>query len=303
MRGAVVMGASGFIGRALTAELSAQGIPVLAVVRPNGGEIVHSSIRRVVLDLSRLRELPQRADGEWDCFYHLAWAGTAGESRGQIDLQLRNVEYTVHAVHAAADMGCKTFVGAGSIMEKEALASSEENGKRPGAGHAYASAKLAARLMSEAAAQERKLAHIWPILTNAYGEGESSPRFLNATLRKVLRKEPLRFTKATQAYDFIHVCDVARALRLLGERGKPFCQYVVGSGQARPLRDYILEMLALVAPHAPYSFGDVPFEGIELPLSAFDTAPLRRDTGFCPEIPFEQGVRRTMAWLERTDEV
>lgn len=303
MRGAVVTGAGGFIGRALVAELAAQGIPVLAVARNRERVPAGPLIRQVTLDLSRLSRLPQAGGGAWDCFYHLAWAGTAGEDRNQLALQLRNIEYTVQAVQAAADLECGTFIGAGSIMENEVLAASAAHGRRPGPGHAYASAKVAAHLLSEAAAGERKLNHIWPIVTNAYGEGESSPRFLNATLRKILRKEPLRFTEAVHWYDFIHVRDVARALRLLGEKGRPFCQYVVGSGTARPLRDYITELVACADPEARFSFGEVPFEGIALPPSAFDTAPLCRDTGFVPEISFEQGVRRTMAWLAQAEEV
>ncbi|WRS26216.1 NAD(P)-dependent oxidoreductase [Oscillospiraceae bacterium MB08-C2-2] len=297
MRGAVVTGAGGFVGRALVAELLACGIPVLAVVREGRQAPEHPLLQTVALELSNLHGLPALVRGEWDCFYHLAWEGTAGESRRDIRLQMDNAAHTAEAVHTAAKLGCQVFIGAGSIMEKEALAVSEERGIRPGPGHAYASAKLAAHLFSEAAAVERGIGHIWPILTNAYGEGESSPRFLNTTLRKIAMGEPLVFSKASQNYDFIHVQDAARALRLLGQRGRPFCQYVIGSGQAKPLWEFIQQMLALLAPKASASFGQAPFEGVSLPLQAFDTADLREDTGFIPEISFEQGLCRTMDWI------
>lgn len=299
MKRAVVTGANGFLGRALVAELRAHGIEVLAVARRHDRLLEDTGIERVTLDLSRLDELPSLTEPRWDVFYHLAWEGTAGEARKDAALQLRGAEAAVKAVQAAKALGCSSFVGAGSIMEKEILAVSAEPGLRPGPGYVYSAAKLAAHHMSECAAAELDLCHIWPIITNVYGEGEISPRFLNSTLRKLRQGEDLHFTSAAQNYDFLHVRDAARAFRLLGEKGKPFREYVVGSGGARPLREFLLEMQAVLAPDKEFVFGELPFEGVSLPLEAFDITPMQQDTGFEPEIPFAQGIHRTMEWMQK----
>ena len=42
-----------------------------------------------------------------------------------------------------------------------------------------------------------------------------------------------------QNYDFVYIDDVARAFRLIGEKGKPFHEYVIGSGNAKPLKNFL----------------------------------------------------------------
>jgi UDP-glucose 4-epimerase len=300
MRGAVITGANGFLGSALVKELRKYGIKVLAVARSHNRLPDDPGIERLTLELSQLSTLASLTDPQWDTFYHLAWDGIAGEPRKDAALQLCGVQDTVQAVRAAKALGCGTFIGAGSLMEKEVLAASAEPGLRHGPEHIYSAAKLAAHHMSECAAAELGIYHIWPIITNAYGEGEASPRLLNTTIRKIIRGEALSFTSAVQNYDFIHVQDVARAFRLLGERGKPFREYIIGSGAARPLREFLLELREVLAPEKEFVFGGLPFKGISLPLEAFDIAPLRQDTGFAPEISFSQGIRRTMNWMLAT---
>lgn len=300
MRSAVVTGANGFLGSALVAELRRHGVRVLAVARSHSRLPEDPGTQRLTLALSQLDALASLAEPRWDTFYHLAWEGAAGEARTDVALQLRGAQAAAQAVRAAKALGCGTFIGAGSIMEKELLAASAEPGLRPGPGHIYAAAKLAAHHMSECVAAELGLCHIWPVITNAYGEGEASPRLLNTTIRNIIRGETLRFTSAAQNYDFIHVRDAARAFRLLGEQGKPFREYVIGSGTARPLREFLLELREALAPEKEFVFGGVPFEGVALPLEAFDIGPLRRDTGFEPEIPFSQGILQTMNWMRNT---
>lgn len=300
MKSAVINGANGFVGRALTAELCRQGIRVLSVARKHDERPRDDRILPITLDLAQLAQLPSLTEEPWDVFYHLAWAGTSGGGRKDINTQLFNIEASLEAVKVAKSLGCSRFIGAGSIMEQEILAASAEPQARPGRGHIYSAAKLAAHQMSRCVAAELGIEHIWAVITNAYGEGETSPRLLNTTLRKIIRSEELNFTSAMQNYDFIHVEDAARAFRLLGQRGIPFIQYTVGSGRARPLRDFLQELCQTVAPDREPLFGGIPFEGVSLPLEAFDTTLLYRDTGFVPEINFSEGIRRTMAWLRQS---
>ncbi len=309
MKSAVITGAKGFVGRALTAELRRQGIRVLAVARKHDESdwrhdepALNVQTVPVTLDLAQLGQLPSLTQERWDVFYHLAWSGTSGEGRKDIDAQLFNIGASIEAVRVAKLLGCSRFIGAGSIMAQEILAASAEPLARPGTGHIYSAAKLAAHQMTRCMAVDLGIDHIWAVITNTYGAGETSPRLLNTTLRKIIRGEELSFTSATQNYDFIHVDDVAKAFRLLGQRGIPFAQYTVGSGRARPLRDFLRELCQVVDPDREPVFGGIPFEGVSLPLEAFDTTLLQRDTGFVPEIGFPEGVRRTMDWIRQIPE-
>ena len=214
------------------------------------------------------------------------------------NLQLQNALNTVECLKMAKQLGCTRFVCAGSIMEREVEAAVHTQGSRPGMGYIYGMGKHIAHCLCKSVAADIGIDLLWPMITNTYGVGELSPRFVNTTLRKIINKEPLQFTAATQNYDFIYVSDVALAFFLVARDGAPFKEYIIGSGEARPLKRFILEMQQELAPEAVPQFGDVPFTGTNLPLSAFDTTDIEQDCNFKPAISFAQGTRMTMEWLK-----
>lgn len=299
MKSAIVTGASGFIGRALVRELSEHGIEAWAVARDPAkldGLAKECGARPVQCRLEDIQSLDKKIPKGADAFFHLAWQGSSGAERGDCALQLENAKWTVDAVRAANKLGCSRFVGAGSIMEHEALAAAYAQGKQPGGGTFYSAAKLAAHIMSIFAARDAGIDLVWAEIINTYGPGEMSARMVNTTIRKCLRGEPPQFSSGAQNYDFTYIDDTARTLRLIGERGKPFHKYVIGSSAARPLREFLLEMQAAIAPELEFRFGDEP--GIGLPLSYFDCSETEADTGFRASVPFGEGCRRTMEWLK-----
>lgn len=299
MKKAIVTGANGFVGGATLRELMRHDYEVWAVGHQDHFSNVpeHPCVHKVSCDLADMKTLAEKIPaGEYDLFYHFAWAGSAGSSRADTALQLQNAQWTVDALRAAKALSCRRFLAAGSIAELEAAAAARTQGNRPGLGYIYGTGKLAAHALCMSVAADLGIELVWPRITNAYGPGERSPRLVNTTIRKCIQGEVPQFTAGTQNYDFVYIDDVARAFRLIGERGKPFCAYLIGSSSARPLRRFLEEMQQAIAPALPFAFGDVPFTGTDLPLSAFDCAETERDTGFRAAIPFGEGCRRTADW-------
>ena len=70
-----------------------------------------------------------------------------------------------------------------------------------------------------------------------------------------------------------------------------------GSSTARPLKEFIIEMVQSLAPDRQPIFGDVPFTGTNMPLSTFDCSDTEADCGFRAGISIAEGTRMTMEWL------
>ena len=301
MENVIITGADGFVGSYTVNYFLEQGCRVLALdmgEKPNRlGE--HPRLTYAQCDISDAAALEAAAQsGNYDTFIHFAWAGSAGPARVDYNLQMKNALTTVECLKTAKKLGCKRFVCAGSIMEKEVEAAVHDQGSRPGMGYIYGMGKHIAHCLCKSVAADIGIELVWPMITNAYGAGELSPRFVNTTIRKIIQGEPRQFTSGTQSYDFVYVTDVARAFYLIAKNGRPFCEYMIGSSTARPLKEFIIEMVRSLAPDRQPIFGDIPFTGTNMPLSTFDCTDTERDCGFRAEVSFAEGTRMTMDWLK-----
>ncbi len=300
MKKAIVTGANGFVGSALTQELVNNGIEVIALDRGGCFENIPKSDKVVFVpfDLAYLSDItPKLLEYEPDLYFHLAWLGMNGSTRGDAAVQFRNTAWALDALKQASEINCKRFVCAGSIMEYETYYAVMKQGNRPGESYIYGAAKFAAHSICMIEASKLNIEIVWAEITNAYGAGENSPRFINSTLRKIAAGEPLEFTAGTQNYDFVYIDDVARALRLIGEKGHPFNHYLIGSSNAKPLKEFVLEIKNAIAPDKEFVFGDVPYTGVNLPIETFDCSLTEKDTGFKAKISFTDGIKRTSEWL------
>lgn len=305
MMTAVVSGANGFVGSAVVRELLNNDYHIVALVRDDHNDNIPKDerITCVSCELSEMSMLKEKlAEGSYDIFYHFAWAGSAGPARADTALQLQNAQWTVDALRSSKEIGCSRFVCAGSIMEHETMAAAYTQGNKPGLGYIYGGGKVIAHIMCMSVAAQIGIDLIWPEITNAYGVGEKSPRMVNTTIQKCIHGEAPQFTAGTQNYDFVYIDDVARAFRLIGEKGKPFHEYLIGSSTARPLKEFLLEMQAEIAPELPFNFGNVPFTGVDLPISKFDCSQTEKDTGFKAQISFAEGCKKTMNWWKSLEE-
>lgn len=299
MKKAIVTGANGFIGSAVTHELLANGYQVWAIGRNNHFSNLpkDKNLHKISCELSSIATLPELLPTScYDLFYHFAWEGSAGNSRANTALQLNNAQWTVEALRSAKELGCHDFVCAGSIMEHEVMAAAYTQGNRPGLGYIYGTGKLTAHAMCMSIAATIGINLLWAEITNAYGVGERSSRMVNSTIKKCINGETPQFTSGTQNYDFVYIDDVARAFRLIGERGKPFHEYLIGSSTAKPLKEFLLEMKESIAPELDFIFGKIPFTGVNLPLTKFDCSKTEQDTGFRATVSFGEGCKRTCDW-------
>lgn len=305
MKKAIVTGANGFIGRFMVRELVKRNVEVIAVVRENS-QIAESikalPVRFVACELAHVANLPELIlDRDIDAIFHMAWQGVSNEDAKSSKIQLDNVQATLELIDAAHSMLISTFVGAGSIHESEALEELKAEKPVTNPRYMYKSAKLAAHMMGKARAGGYGMRFFWPLI-NTYGEEEISSRLINTVIRNIYQGKSPALSAGEQIYDFVHVSDVACAMYLIAEVGVDGSNYVIGSGEARPLKDY-LSVVGEIAnelcggPKIPLGLGERKADVICLPKEVFDISRLTADTGFKPQVAFREGIERTARWI------
>ena len=117
-----------------------------------------------------------------------------------------------------------------------------------------------------------------------------------SVIRKLLAGEKPALTAGEQMWDYLYSDDAAEALLLLAKQGRDGHIYPIGSGIARPLREYIEIIRDEIDPALPLGFGEVPYSDKQVMHLCADISALRADTGFEPEVDFREGIRRTIEY-------
>ena len=295
MENVIVTGANGFIGKTLVNALLEKGYHVVALdirfddVLANDDRVTCVNVmNKEVAALAK--EIPHQ---EYRCFFHLAWAGTSGPARADYTVQLNNVKLACDYIKLCSEIGCKRVVYASSINEMETYEYLQSDDIEPAGGYIYGTGKLAAHLMGETVAKLNGIEFIPVIITNIYGVGEKSARMIYTSINKLVHKEHCSFTAGYQTYDFIYITDAINSIIAVAEKGKAFNRYYIGSGEPKPLREFLLEMRDIVDPEAELGLGDIPFKGVEISYDQFDLKKVERDTGYRNEVSFAEGIRMT----------
>lgn len=301
MKKAIVTGANGFIGKTLVKVLLERNYEIVAldirfddVLLNNNLVTCVNVLNKAVAELKD--EIPKN---EYDCFFHLAWAGTSGPARADYEMQLNNVKIACDYIKLCKVVGCKRVVYASSINEMETYEYLQSDNIEPSGGYIYGIGKLAAHLMGETVAKMNDVEFIPVIITNIYGIGEKSARMVYTSINKLVHKEHCSFTAGYQTYDFIYITDAINSIIAVAEKGKAFNRYYIGSGEPKPLREFLLEMRDIVDPTAEIGLGDIPFKGVDISYSQFDLKKVERDTGYINQIPFAEGIKMTADYIRK----
>ena len=301
----IVSGANGFIGRYLLRELIKAGYEVWSIIRDISEDLSSIEVLNThiiycdLIEIFRLSELIN--ERKFECFYHLAWAGSSGAGRKDYELQLANAKSCADAAKVAAQLKCKKFVGAGSVTELMYRNYLKQDGSKPEMITCYAIGKMAAEYLSKCVCTEEKIDFMWGYISNSYGAEDSTQNFLRFLLDNYLSNTIPRLTAGDQKADFIYVSDVARALISMSERGKPGKSYYIGYGNPRPLKEFVTEIRNIVNPNIDTGLGLKPFQGMDIDFDSLNIRRLNADTGFIPLIDFRAGIRLMLNWIEENN--
>ena len=303
MKRAIITGATGAVGTALIKELIQNNVEVLIFCRegskrnqqiPN-----HPLVTRKYCSLEQLSSIENDMGKLYDVFYHFAWDGTVGAVRNDMYRQNQNVRYALDAVAIAKRFGCHTFIGAGSQAEYGRVEGVLKPDTPTFPEMGYGIGKLCAGQMSREYAHQLGMRHIWVRILSVYGPNDGQQSMVMSTIQKLKSGGIPKFTKGEQLWDYLYSEDAAEAFRLVGEKGIDGKIYVLGSGKARPLAEYIREIRDIVDPNAKIDLGAIPYGEKQVMHLQADTKELYCDTGWITHTEFGEGIKRILEeWRE-----
>lgn len=303
MKKAIVTGANGFVGRYLVKNLLDNDYKVWAVVRNKRNIcktfIENDNVNIIVCDLINYNILDTLfAEKDFNCFYHLAWEGSSGDLRKNYEVQLKNVKASSDAIKVAKILNCKRFVGAGSVTELMYRDYLQIDNSKPEMVTCYAIGKIASEYLCRCLCVEYGIDFIWGYLSNFYGRGDTTKNFVNFIMLSYMNNIIPKLTEGNQLADFMYVSDIARALRLLGEKGVNGKSYYVGYADPKPLKDYVVKIRNLINPKIETGLNKKVFRGLNIDFDKIDIEKIYKDTGFKPSVSFDEGIKLTFDWLK-----
>lgn len=294
MKRVVVTGATSMIGIALIEECIKNNVQVTALVRRHSHNLDRLPQNDLVVcedcDLEEMRSFKSEAQG-FDAFYHFAWGYTDKAGRMSSELQQKNIQYSLDAIDLAVRLRCKKFIGAGSQAE---YGMHVDDKTRPDSIatpiNPYGICKYTAGKLCSISAQQRGIDFFWVRIFSIYGKYDQPDTMVSSTIRKMMNGERCSFTLATQIWDYLYSEDAGRAFYLIGEKSVGNKVYCLGSGEKKPLREYIEILRDVINPGASLRFGELSYTNSIPNGMCADISQLHKDTEWLATTEFGRGI-------------
>jgi nucleoside-diphosphate-sugar epimerase len=274
----VVTGGTGFFGRRLIPMLAHHEL--LLISRSNGYDL--NDPKTWETDVAAFRP---------DACVYLAWEGLPDYSDA---LNARNMHQHQVFFDRAIRFGLQRIVVAGSCWEYGTIHGCVNENMSPVNPGNFALAKLAIFHFLQDLARGTDLCVKWARVFFAYGPGQRESSLLPSARSAARRGGNLRITNPGAMQDFIHVDDVARALKSLVEVSTDSGVYNIGSGLATTVETLVNMVSSYYGREEMRSIsGEAAVRGMWA-----DIAKLYAATGWKPIVNLSSGVQNTLIELD-----
>jgi GDP-L-fucose synthase len=305
-----VTGGAGFLGSYVLEKLSARGASEIFVPHIEDYDLVQVDGVRRMLD-----------DARPDLVIHLAAnVGGIGVNRERpAEFFYDNAMMGIQLIHESWKAGVEKVVTIGTVcaypkftpvpFKEEAI----WDGYPEETNAPYGLAKKMMLVQSQAYRQQYGFNSVFLVPVNLYGPRDNfnlkTSHVIPALIRKCIeakeaeKGEVVVWGDGSPTREFLYVGDAAEAILLAAERYNASDPVNLGSGQEISIKN-LAEMIARLT----------GFEGVLVwdtdkpngqPRRALDTSKAKELFGFEAQMPFDEGLRRTIAWYleRRTEEV
>ena len=309
----IVTGGAGFLGSFVTAKLRARGAAEIVVPRIEEYNLVlPADIERLydtVLSGSPNQKL------ETVVIHLAALAGGIGANRARpADFFYINLMMGVQLMHQAWQKGIEKFVAIGTICaypKFTPLPFREENlwdGYPEETNAPYGLAKKMLLVQAQAYREQYGFNAIYLLPVNLYGPRDNfnleTSHVIPALIRKCLEAQQrgddhiTLWGDGTPTREFLYVEDAAEGILLAAERYNGSEPVNLGSGQEISIKD-LAELIARLTGFEGRLVWDASKPNGQ-PRRALDVSRAEKYFGFRAQMPFEEGLRRTIEWYRQT---
>lgn len=299
----VVTGGAGFLGSFVCEELRGRGYDNVTVVR------------RREYDLTREEGTAQLyKQFQPDVIMHLAAeVGGIGANRDNPGrFFFANMAMGLHLIEGARRHGLKKFVQVGTICAYPKFTPvpfREEdlwNGYPEETNAPYGIAKKALMVMCQAYREQYGLNAIYLLPVNLYGPRDNfdpkSSHVIPALIRKCVEAkranaaEVVVWGTGSASREFLYVEDCARGLVAAVERYDSPEPMNLGTGHEITIRDLVMLIARLTGFTGRITWDTTKPDG--QPRRCLDVQRAKKAIGFEAQVPFEEGLKRTIEWFE-----
>jgi UDP-glucose 4-epimerase len=282
-RRVLVTGGSGFIGRHVVSELTADGAQVRVVdLQPHPDPAVDV----VIGDIADPAVLERAFDGACDSIVHLAAVTSVLRSLEHPELTFRtNVAGTAALLEAGRAAGATSlaFASTNAVTgPMQAPKITEAARLRPLT--PYGSTKAAGEMLMSAYTASYGLRCACIRLTNVYGPGMQAKDSIVARLMRAIRLDTTFeiYGDGNQVRDYVHVTDVVAAMRLGLLSDEWAGPMVIGSGTSHSVHEVVDAVRRASGAELPVRHG--PAKPGEMPAVIVDPSRARA-AGWAPRFP------------------
>ena len=307
-RRVLITGTTGFVGAVVARRMIERGHEVHALVRAAHRswrvDELGDALAMHVADLLRppqLDALFAAVRPHW--VLHLAAYGAYSSQADAARCVRTNVEGSVNLIDAAARHGVERFVHTGSSSEYgfKDHAPDEDEPLEPNS--LYAVTKAAATAYARYAGRAGRVHTTTLRLYSVYGPYEEPTRLVPTVILRGLAGRYPPLADPDVARDFVYVDDVASAYEAALAADLPAgAVYNVGTGTQTTLREVAAVSRARFGIAAEPEWGTLPPRTWDTTTWVANTARTRAELGWTPSTTFEDGFRRTAAWLSQSPE-
>jgi len=306
----LVIGGAGFVGSHIVDQLVQEPVREIVVLdnfvrgtRANLSQAVQDKRVRVVegsvTDLDLLRKLMQGAD----YVFHLAalWLyECVHQPRAALEV---NVVGTYNVVETAQQAGIKKVVYSSSASVYGDAIFTPMTEEHPFNNRTtYGATKIAGEQFFRAFYEQHKMDYVGLRYMNIYGPRMDYKGTYVSVIMKVLDRieqgqPPIIFGDGSQAYDFIHVDDIARAniLALKSDATDEF--FNVGMGVKTDINELVHMLLEITGSDLEPEYR--PQEQMFVTHRVGSTDKAERLLGFKAQVPLKDGLRSVVEWRKQ----